>query len=196
MAGSILSNPALTPCVCQCVWNSFGSAEAANAPGRTAGSAAATTAATAGSAASAASAAAASATPSHLHGAARGSRVFLVEQVERGETDVGDFFFAKRERLSRRIVRGLLHVRGRHSRCGCAAYQRESQSGGTQCGHGGFGYTLRLRSLLHPWHRHILHYLVIFVSSPALQLYARRKRAARLVGALRDLSTVQLFGSS
>jgi hypothetical protein len=112
--------------------------------------------------------------------------------MERGETDIGDFFFAERERLSRRIVRSLLHVRGRHSRCGCAAYQRESQPGGTQRGNGSFGHTLRLRSLLHPWHRHILHCVVISVSSPVAGLYAWQKRPARLVAASRRVSILHL----
>jgi hypothetical protein len=164
MAGSNLSNPAMTLAFVNLLGNRFGSAEAAKAP-RRAAAATATAATSATPAASAAAAtpatsAAAAAAPGYLHVAAN---VLLVEQMERCQTDVGDFFFAERERLSRRIVRGLPHVRGRHSRCGCAAYQRESQPGGTQRGNGSFGHTLRLRSLLHPWHRHILHSMVISV---------------------------------
>ena len=77
-----------------------------------AAAAAATTpaAATPASAATAAAAAAAPATPRHLlQGAAV---VFLVEEVERREADVGDFFFAKRDGLRRREVEFLRNVNG------------------------------------------------------------------------------------
>ncbi len=122
------------------------------------GSASSAAAATsASSAAAATSAAAAPATPGQLYAALSRCRVFLVEQVERGQTDVGEFFFTEhRDRLARReVIR--LNVRRRHGRCGCAPHQRKTQPGCPQRRSGGLGRTLPLRSLLHPWHSRILH---------------------------------------
>jgi hypothetical protein len=73
---------------------------------------------------------AATATSGQLDAAAKRSRVFLVKKMERGQADVGDFFFAKHERLRRREVCRLLHVRGRHRRSGRAPRQRKSQTDG------------------------------------------------------------------
>jgi hypothetical protein len=64
---------------------------------------------------------AATTTSGHLYAAASLRGVFLVEQIERGQADVGDFFFAEHERLGWREISRLLHVRCRHSRRGCAA---------------------------------------------------------------------------
>jgi hypothetical protein len=97
-----------------------GSAEAAETPGRAAASHSATATATASATATAATtagataaaAAAASATPRHL--LQRAAVVFLVEQVERREADVGDFFFAQCDSLGRREVEFLRDIRGRH----------------------------------------------------------------------------------
>src|SRR5258708_7598809 len=89
-------------------------AAAATASGATAASATATTTAATTTAAATASA------PRHLNAA---SDVFLVEQVERCEADVGDFFFAERDGMGRRIVRNLRHVRRRHGRCGRTSHQ-------------------------------------------------------------------------
>jgi len=137
----------MTCCVCQCsLRKEPGLAKPASSP-RCAATAAATATASAASATTAAA-------PGDLNAAAN---VFLVEQMERCETDIGDFFIAESDCLSRCIVRLLLHVRGRHGRCGCASHQRESQSGRTQRRHRGLGHTLPLRSLLHPWHSSILH---------------------------------------
>jgi hypothetical protein len=98
------------------------SAKAAGTPARAATAGAAATAAsaaatagataTASSAAGAAAAAAAAttATPRHLlHGA---TAVFLVEEVERREADVGDFFFTESDALCRREVQLLRDVSG------------------------------------------------------------------------------------
>jgi hypothetical protein len=94
----------------------------------------------------------------HLHAAAD---VLLVEEVERGETDVGHFLFAKDEApIGRGIVRWQDICRGRRG-CGCAADQRKTQSGGTQRRHGGgFGCAFLLRSLLDPSHGRILRKLL------------------------------------
>jgi hypothetical protein len=99
--------------------------------------------------------ASAATTAGHLHAA---TNVFLVEEMERGETDVGHFLFAKDEApIGRGIVRWLDISRG----CGCATRQRKTQSGGTQRRHGGgFGCPLLLRSLLDPWHGRILRKLL------------------------------------
>jgi hypothetical protein len=70
-----------------------------------------------------------------LHAA--GADVFLVEEIERGETDVGHFLFAKDEAQVGRVVVSLRDIgRGRRG-CGCATCQRKTQSGGTQHFHGG-----------------------------------------------------------
>jgi hypothetical protein len=127
----------------------------------TAAAAAATTAATASAAAATAAAAtataaaAAPATPRHLlQGAAV---VFLVEEVERRETDVGDFFLTERDGLRRREVEFLRDVSGGRGCCGGAPDQPKSQTGSAQRRHRGLGDTLPLRSLFHSWHRRILH---------------------------------------
>ena len=151
MAGSTSSIPAMTFGVYQRKSKGLsGSAQAASPPRQAAAAAAAAAAtAPAASARAAASAAAASAatTPGDLHAASGG---LLVEEMERREADVGDFLFTEREGLRRCIVRCLLDVGCRDSSRGCAAYQREGQSGGSQCGRSGLGHTLPLRSLLHP----------------------------------------------
>lgn len=97
-------------------------AEAAGSPRQTAVAAAASTAppasaaaAAAASAASAASAAAASASRK-LYARLGCSRVFLVEDIERPQTDVGDFFLAESDFMTRY---GLLrrHIRSRPTGC-------------------------------------------------------------------------------
>jgi hypothetical protein len=132
---------------------------AAAAATRATYTASAAAATSASSAAAATSAAAAPATPGQLYAALSRCCVFLVEQIERGQTDVGEFFFTEhRDRLARReVIR--LNVRGRHGRCGCAPHQRKTQPGGPHRRYGGLGRTLPLRSLLHPWHSRILPYL-------------------------------------
>jgi hypothetical protein len=98
-------------------------------------------------------AAATTASAGYLHAAAN---VFPIEEMERRETDVGHFLFAKNEAL---IGRGLVRLRdisSRHRGCGCAAHQRKTQSGGTQHRQGGrFGCAFLLRTSLDPWHGRI-----------------------------------------
>jgi hypothetical protein len=98
---------------------------------------AATTAATATNSAAAATATAAAATTAtaapvttaatatsarHLHAAT--PDVFLVEEIERGQTDVSHFLFAKNEALIGHGIAGLWDVGCRRRGCGCAADQR------------------------------------------------------------------------
>ena len=145
------------------------SAEAAIADGCTASSATAAAAATAASATAAATTATAAATttaaPGHL--LRTGSAVLLVEQMEGGETDVGDFFFTEQDALGRREIQFLRRVRRRHRRCRSTSRERECQSGSAQRRDCGFGHTLPLRSLLH-WHSRILQPVsnCFFDSSP------------------------------
>ena len=96
-------------------------AVAARSPGtratRTTLAAAATSAAAAPTPTSAA--AATTPTPGQLHTAAK---VFPIEQMERGETDVGHFLFAKNEAV---IGRGIVRLRtgSGHRGSGCTTYQ-------------------------------------------------------------------------
>jgi hypothetical protein len=75
-----------------------------------------------------------------------------VEEVERGQTDVGHFLFAKNEApLIGRIIVGLRHSGRRHRRCGGTAEQRKTESCGTQHAHsGGFALAFLRRSLTDP----------------------------------------------
>ena len=131
----------------------------APSPGSAAATATSAAAAPAGphcttSAGSAASTTSTNNNDGQLHVAAN---VFLIEDMERGETDVGHFLVAKNEAL---IGRGVVRLRdiGRgYCGCGCASRQRKTQSSGTQRRDGGgFGFALFLRSLLHPLHRRVL----------------------------------------
>jgi hypothetical protein len=49
--------------------------------------------------------------------------VFLIEEIKRGETDVGHFLFAKDEALIGRDVVGLREIGRGHRGCGCAPRQ-------------------------------------------------------------------------
>jgi hypothetical protein len=136
-------------------------AEPAAAAAATTTTAAANSAAGATNAASAASAdatatatatvttAATAAAACHLQ--APTANVFLVEEIERGETDVGHLLFAKNETLIGHGIAGLRDVgRWRRGR-GCAPDQRKAQSGGTQHLDGtGFAFTSLPRSLFDP----------------------------------------------
>jgi hypothetical protein len=185
MAGSTLSDPAISHCLVNRVskptqWSIRASrprdlAPAAVAPRR---AAAATAAAAAATSATAATSAAAATAPGYLHAAAD---VFLVEQMERRQADVGDFLVTEDHGLSRYIVRRLLHVRRRHGSCGCASHQRQSQSRGPKGRCSSFGHTLRLRSLLHSWHSRILQIVKNVFRVQRKQLYAAQSRHARLV---------------
>src|SRR5215510_5209390 len=92
-------------------------ADTANSPRQAAA------AASAASAASAAPAAAAAASSKFFPKSGR-SGVFLVEDVERPQADVGDFFLTESDLRRGGIPRR--YFRGRHSGCGgCAARQRQ-----------------------------------------------------------------------
>jgi hypothetical protein len=92
------------------------------------------TPATPDTAASAATAAAAATNPGQLHVAAS---VFPIEEMERGETDVGHFLVAKNEALIGRGVVRLRDTGSGHRGCGCTTHQRKTQPGGTEHLHGG-----------------------------------------------------------
>ena len=108
------------------------------------------------SAASAASATAA-ASPGKLYGGLGCSDIFLVEDIERSQADIRDFLFtesyfvARCGVLRRRIRCGHLDCRG------CAARQRQRQSGSPQQRHG--ACSTSLRNLLRARHGGILPYL-------------------------------------
>jgi len=82
----------------------------------------------AASAAAAMTATSAAATARYLREA--GGAVFPVEEMECSKTYVSYFLFAKNEALIGCGVEGLRNVRRRNSGCGCASYQRKTQSGG------------------------------------------------------------------
>jgi hypothetical protein len=82
--------------------------------------------------------------------------VFPIEEMERGETDVDHFLFAKNEALIGRVIVGLRDTGSGYRGRGCCTHQRKTQSGGTQRLHGGFGRAFLFRSLLDPWHGRIL----------------------------------------
>jgi len=85
------------------------------------------------------------------------ARVFLVEEMECGKTNVSHFLFAKNEALVGQSIVGLRDVSSRHRGCGCAARQRKTKSGRAERRKGGgFGCLFLLRSLLIPWHGRIL----------------------------------------
>ena len=114
-------------------------AYAAASPARAAAAdpaATAATAATHSAATATAAATATTATPADnndgelLHVAAID---FLIGEIERGETDVGHFFFAKNEALIGRDVVRLREISSGYRVRGCAAPQRKSQSGCTEC---------------------------------------------------------------
>lgn len=125
----------------------------ASATGAT--SATATTMAAA-AAMTAAATVAATASTGKLHTAAT-ANVFPIEEIERGEADVGHFLFAKNEAMIGQAIVGLRDIGGRHRGCRCAADQRKTQSGGTQhTDGGGFACAPWRRSWLVPWHGRIL----------------------------------------
>jgi hypothetical protein len=98
-------------------------ATAANEPTAATSEAAAPTATT-----SAAAATATTASAGELHAT---TQVLPIEEMERGETDVGHFLFVKNEALVGRGIVGLRDISSRHPGCGCVTHQRKTQSGGT-----------------------------------------------------------------
>ena len=82
---------------------------------------------------------------------------FLIEEMERGEADVGHFLFAKNEALIGRDVVRLREISRGYRVRRCAPPQRKSQSGCTEYrGGGGFGCARVLRGLLHHGHGRVL----------------------------------------
>ena len=65
----------------------------------------------------------------YLHAAAD---VLLIQEMERGETDVGHFLFAKNDALIGRSIVRLRDISSGHRGCRCGTQQRKTQSGGTQ----------------------------------------------------------------
>ena len=107
-----------------------GSAPAAPSPARAAAAApAATTTATPSATTTGTTSTAPSATPNNnggqLHVAAN---VFVIEEMEGGETHVGHFLFAKDEALIGRDVVGLRAHGSRYRGCGCAPRQRKTEA--------------------------------------------------------------------
>ena len=77
--------------------------------------------------------------------------------MERGETDVLHFLFAKDEALIGRGIIRLRDISSGHRGSRCATEQRKTQSGRAQHRHGGgLGRAFLPRSLLDPWHGRIL----------------------------------------
>jgi hypothetical protein len=114
---------------------SRGSAQAARTTVRNAVPPAATAATAAGATAATPTAAtttatAATAAPSHLLETGV-SAIFLVEQMERREAHVSNFFFPEQYRLRRRKIQFLRSIRIRQRRCRSTACERKGQSGST-----------------------------------------------------------------
>jgi len=155
----------------------LGLADGATAPRQ---AAAATTATTAATAATSAAASAASATPAaaatstatsgHLF-TERRLEVFLVENVERAEADVGDLFLAEGEPRPRCGILGR-HVRDRTGgRRRCAARQRQRHANDSQRRHN----VLPARSL-----RSLLRHCHSRSSMNSKQMFAVAARSGRV----------------
>jgi hypothetical protein len=141
-----------------------GSAKAAAAPGNAASTAAAPAATASPAAASATPAAtttAAAAAPRNLNSVAG---VFLVEDVERGQTHIGDFLIAKHNLMTKTYGRCLRRIRRRHGCCRCTAYHRKCQTGCPQY-RNRFCHVLFLRRLFCTLHSRNLHTCIWFDSS-------------------------------
>jgi hypothetical protein len=133
-------------------WN-LTPAAMAPTPAAAAATAAAAAPAAAPGAATATTAATATADPGRVLEA--GGAVFLIEQMECGEADVGHLLVAKDEAMPGpgQVVVRLRDIRGRQRRCECAPRQRKAQSGSTQRRRGsGFGRAVLSCSLLPPCH--------------------------------------------
>lgn len=105
------------------------SAAAASAPAAATMATGTAAAAAATMAAATTMATATATTAGHLHAAAN---IFSVEQIERGEADVGHLLFAKNEAMIGQALVGLRDIGSWRRRCGCATDQRKTQSGGAQ----------------------------------------------------------------
>jgi len=149
---------------------------AAAASAAAASAAAASAAAAAASAASAAPAAAAAASGEFFPKSGR-SGVFLVEDVERPQADVGDFFLTESDLGRGGIPRR--YFRGRHSGCcGCAARQRQRHADDSHHRYG-FLRMFSLRSTLRVRHSRVLPRLLANVRRPERYWYALPMHLAR-----------------
>ena len=92
-------------------------ADAAGTPRQTAATATAATATASATTATSATATATAAAPGYLHAALGRCSIFLIENIERGQTDVGDFFFTKREFVTQSDGWRLGCVRRRRDCC-------------------------------------------------------------------------------
>src|SRR6516164_5429884 len=147
-------------------------ADTANSPRQ----AAAAASAAAASAASAAPAAAAAASGEFFPKSGR-SGVFLVEDVERPQADVGDFFLTESDLGRGGIPRR--YFRGRHSGCcGCAARQRQRHADDSHHRYG-FLRMFSLRSTLRVRHSRVLPRLLANVRRPERYWYALPMHLAR-----------------
>lgn len=162
---------------------------AASTPGATVTTG--TAAAAAASVAATAAMATAAASAGHLHAAT--ANVFPVEEIERSKADVGHFLLAENEAMVGEAIVGLRDIGTRHRRCGCAAHQRKTQSGGTQCADGsGFARAFCCRSLLDPWHDRVLQN----ERGSTCRACARRARRARVAGGTNAKYLVSSHSSS
>ena len=126
---------------------------ASTATAADAASTATASASSASSTATTAAAAATAATSDELYAGSQCCDVFFVEDVERRQADVGDFLLGESDFVAHSSVRRR-HIRRRPT--GCAARQRERQTGGPQHRQS-FASALSLRSLLRARHRGHLH---------------------------------------
>ena len=145
-------------------------ADTANSPRQTAAAASAAAASAAATTAAAAAASAASAAPTASAASGKSfaksgrSGVFLVEDVERPQADVGDFFLIEGDLGRGGIPRR--YFRGRHSGCcGCAARQRQRHADDSNHRYG-FLRMFSLRSTLRVRHSRVLPRLLANVRRP------------------------------
>jgi hypothetical protein len=159
-------------------------ADTANSPRQAAAAASAAAASAAAAAAAAAAASAASAAPAAAAAASSKffpksgrSGVFLVEDVERPQADVDDFFLTESDLGRGGIPRR--YFRGRHSGCcGCAARQRQRHADDSNHWYG-FLRKFSLRSTLRVRHSRVLPRLLANVRRPERYWYALTTHLAR-----------------
>ena len=163
-------------------------ADTANSPRQTAAAASAAAASAAASAAAAAASAASAAAPAAAAAAASAasgklfaesgrSSVFLVEDVERPQADVGDFFLTESDLGRGGIPRR--YIRGRNSGCrGCAARKRQGHADDSHHRYD-FLRMFSLRSTLRVRHSRVLPRLLANVRRPEHYWYALATDLAR-----------------
>jgi hypothetical protein len=156
-------------------------ADTANSPRQATAAASAAAAAAASAAAAAASAAsaapAASAASGKFFPKSGRSGVFLVEDVERPQADVGDFFLTESDLRRGGIPRR--YFRGRHSGCGgCAARQRQRHADDSRYRYD-FLWIFSLRNTLRLRHSRVLPRLLANIRRPERYWYALTAHLAR-----------------